>query len=213
MRHLTLVEGAPPTPWDLSADMAQALSTLELAVVTRTPGSTSWDLAAGSKVGVARVGDLQVTVRPKVPVERVVFMMGYAQKPKFWRDHNVLLDVELEFADALAESFRRLATRALEQGLLHGYRSVDDTLPVVRGRIRVGDQLSRRFGLGIPLEIRYDEFTADIAENQLLLAAATRLLRMPTVTPAIRQSLQRLRLQLADVTPLVRGLPTPDWAP
>jgi 5-methylcytosine-specific restriction enzyme subunit McrC len=213
MRHLTLIEGAPPTPWDLSTDMAQALSTLELAVVTRTPGSTSWDLAAGSKVGVARVGDLQVTVRPKVPVDRVVFMMGYAQKPKFWRDHNVLLDVELEFADALAESFRRLATRALEQGLLQGYRSVDDTLPVVRGRIRVGDQLSRRFGLGIPLEIRYDEFTADIAENQLLLAAATRLLRMPTVTPAIRQSLQRLRLQLADVTPLVRGLPTPDWAP
>jgi 5-methylcytosine-specific restriction enzyme subunit McrC len=213
MRHLTLTEGAPSVPWDLSADVAEALSASELAVVTRTPGASSWDVVAGAKVGVARVGDLQVIVRPKIPIDRLVFMLGYAQTPKFWRDYSVLLDVEMDLADALAESYRRLATKALEHGLLHGYRSIDDTRPVVRGRIRMGDQLSRRFGLGIPLEIRYDEFTPDIAENQLLLAAGTRLLRMPGVSPIVRQSLLRLRLQLADVTPLVRGMPIPVWTP
>jgi 5-methylcytosine-specific restriction enzyme subunit McrC len=213
MRHLTLTEGTPAVPWDLSSEEAEALAVTELAVVTRTPGAASWEVAAGSKVGVARVGDLQVTVRPKIPIDRLVFMMGYAQKPKFWREHSVLLEPERDLADALAESFRRLATRGLEQGLLHGYLEVDATLPVVRGRIRVGDQIARRPGLGIPLEIRYDEFTVDIAENRLLLAATTRLLRMPTVTRPIRQSLQRMRLQLADVTPLVRGLPIPKWTP
>lgn len=166
---------------------------------------TSWEVAAGTKIGVARVGSLQVTVRPKIPIDRLVFMMGYAQAPKFWRQHDVLLAPERDLPDALAESFRRLATKALEQGLLHGYREVNETLPVVRGRIRVGDQLTRRPGLGIPLEVRYDEFTADIAENRVLLAATTRLLRMPTVNRVVRQSLQRLRLQLADVTPVVRG--------
>ena len=211
MRRLTLTEGAPAAPWDISTEEAEALAGAELAVVSRTPGATWWEVAAGAKVGVARVGNLQVSVRPKIPIDRLVFMMGYAQKPKFWREHSVLLDPERDLADALAESFRRLATKALEQGLLHGYLEVDDTLPVVRGRIRIGDQLARRPGLGIPLEIRYDEFTADIAENRLLLAATTRLLRMPTVTRSVRQSLQRLRLQLADVTPIPRGQSMPRW--
>ena len=101
-------------------------------------------------MGVARIGGLQVTVRRKVPIDRLVFMMGYAEKPEFWRDQSVLLDSDLDLADALAESFRRLATKALEQGLLHGYRSVDDALPVLRGRIRVGDQIHVVTGSGFP---------------------------------------------------------------
>ena len=211
MRHLQLTENAPSKPFNLSTEEAEGLAGAELAVVSRVPGSESWEVAAGAKVGVARIGDLQVTVRPKIPIDRLVFMMGYAQKPEFWRDHSVLLDTELDLADALAESFRRLATKALEQGLLHGYRSVDDALPVLRGRIRVGDQISRRYGLGLPLEISYDEFTVDIAENQLLLSATTQLLRMPSVSQPVRRSLQRLRLQLADVTALVRGERRPQW--
>jgi 5-methylcytosine-specific restriction enzyme subunit McrC len=211
MRHLKLTENAPSRPFNLSMAEAEALAAAELAVVTRVPGSDSWEVAAGSKVGVARVGDLQVTVRPKITIDRLVFMMGYAQKPQFWRDQSVLLDSDADLADALAESFRRLATKALEQGLLHGYRSVDEALPVLRGRIRVGDQISRRFGLGLPLEISYDEFTVDIAENQLMLAATTQLLRMPSVSVPVRRSLQRLRLQLTDVTPLIRGELRPRW--
>ena len=45
--------------------------------------------------------------------------------------------------EALAEAFARLATRALEQGLLHGYVETEESLPVLRGRIRVGDQIAR----------------------------------------------------------------------
>jgi len=133
MRHLHLTENAPSQPFNLSSEEAEALAGAELAVVSRVPGSGSWDVAAGSKVGVVRVGDLQVTVCPKIPIDRLVFMMGYAQKPQFWRDHSVLLDSHSDLADALAESFRRLATMALEQGLLHGYRSVDEALPVLGG--------------------------------------------------------------------------------
>lgn len=213
MRHLRLTENAPARPFTLSATEAEALASAELAVVTRAPGADNWDVAAGRKVGVARVGDLQVTVHPKIPIDRLVFMMGYAQHPQFWRDQSVLLESHSNLPDALAESFRRLASKSLEQGLLQGYRTVDESLPVLRGRIRVGDQMSRRFGMGLPLEVQYDEFTVDIAENQLLLAAATELLRMPSISKHVRQSLRRLRLQLINVTPLVRGQQRPPWNP
>lgn len=213
MRHLTLTENAPAQPVVLTGAEAEALATTGLAVVTRTPGVAAWQVAAGSKVGVARVADLQVTVRPKIPVDRLVFLLGYARRPTFWRDQTVLLDVEADLPDALAHAFARLASKALGQGLLQGYTTVDEALPVLRGRLRVGDQISRRCGVGLPLEVTYDEYTVDVAENQLLLAATHRLLRIPAVSASVRRSLQRLRLALAGVSMPTPGLPLPEWRP
>lgn len=214
MRRLDLTEGAPSSPYpDLTSAEAQALQATGLAVVSRAPGDTVWHVAADTKVGVARIDDLQVTVRPKVGIERLVFLMGYALNPQFWRDHSVLLDVEDDLAGALAHAFSRFARKALEQGLLQGYVHVDDTLPVLRGRIRTADQVSRRFGIGLPLEVSFDEFTVDIVENRLLLSAAERLLRIPDVDAQVRPVLQRLRLTLADVSPLPRGVKPPQWIP
>lgn len=106
-----------------------------------------------------------------------------------------------------------MARRALDQGLLKGYVTVDDSLAVLRGRIREADQLRRRWGQTIPLEVRYDEHTVDIAENQVLLAAVEFLLRTPQVGARHRAGLQRLRLQLSDVTAPVRGGVLPSWTP
>jgi 5-methylcytosine-specific restriction enzyme subunit McrC len=211
IRHLILTEGASPIGYDLTEAEAAALDAAELAVVSRHPRGQLWEVASGTKIGAATVGELQVTVRPKVPIDRLVFMMGFARDPSFWRDQTVLLEVEDDLPSALAEAFRRQAARALEQGVLHGYREQDETVPVLRGRLRSSDQMKRRFGLGLPLEVTYDEFTVDIAENQLLLAATTRLLRMPGVSRGARQALQRLRLQLVDVSHLIAGLPVPSW--
>lgn len=213
MRHLRLTEHDPAIPVGLSADEAEALALSELAVVSRVPGSSTWSVSAGTKVGVLAVGrDLQVTVAPKVGIARLVFLMGYARRPRFWRENSVLLKADADLVDALAESFRRLAAQALRRGVLQGYLTVGDALPVLRGRVRVGEQVARRFGRGLPLEVTFDEFTTDIAENRLLLGAALRLLRLPGLRPGTRRALQRLRLQLVEVTP-AQGRVRPEWHP
>lgn len=211
MSPLTLIEGAPAKAVRLSNAEAEAIDSAELAVVTRAPGSEAWLIAAGTKIGVVRVGQLQITIQPKIRIDRLVFLMGYATKPKFWRNHSVLLDVESDLPEALAHAFARLASKAVEQGLLQGYKTVDESLPVLRGRIRVRDQISRRYGAGLPLEVTYDDFTVDVAENQILLAATVRLLRVAKLSATARQRLQHLRLQLADVTELRRGDAVPRW--
>jgi 5-methylcytosine-specific restriction enzyme subunit McrC len=63
------------------------------------------------------------------------------------------------------------------------------------------------------MEVTYDDFTVDIAENQLLLAATLRLLGIQSLSPRVRKSLQRLRIQLADVTVYGRGEQLPRWFP
>ena len=47
-------------------------------------------------------------------------------------------------------------------GLLQGYRHEEEALHTVRGRIRFNDQVNRRFGVPLLLEVAFDEFTEDI---------------------------------------------------
>lgn len=172
-----------------------------------------WLVRAAGKVGVARIGDVEVWVRPKVSIDRLLFMLGYAINPAGWRDDTVDMIGGDDLLPALAHALWRQAERAIRQGLLQGYRVKEESAPVLRGRLRESEQLRRHHGLALPLEIRYDEFTCDIAENQLLRAAAERMLRLPRVDEESRRRLRHLLARLADVTPLVAGQPLPLWQP
>jgi len=63
----------------------------------------------------------------------------------------------------------------------------------------------------LPLEIRHDEFTADIPENQILRTACERMLTVPRVDAEAQHMLRRLLRDFADVTPLSRGDQIPAW--
>lgn len=73
---------------------------------------------------------------------------------------------------AMAHAFERQAEHAARRGLLQGYRTVEDNLPVLRGRLDVSRQTGRRFRLALPLEVRFDDDSVDLPENRLLSAAA-----------------------------------------
>lgn len=212
-RSLTLTEGGEAERYALTAREAEALHQVGLVEVTHTGTPGLYDVAPASKVGAVSVGDLQVIVRPKITdLNRLVFLLGYTHH-QIWRDEPVALTAADDLMTALAEVFSRLAARATEQGLLQGYRTVSDTLPVLRGRVQVTEQMNRLYGLPIPLAVEYDEYTADIAENQILLAAVLRLMTVPQLTKDARRRLQRLRLAFSEVTPVDRGRPLPGWHP
>ncbi len=79
-----------------------------------------------------------------------------------------------------------LASR-LRRGLLKGYRQEQDSLQTIRGRLRTADQTRRRYGLPLPVEVSFDEFTEDIPEKQLI-KASLRALRRPRIeSSALRQ--------------------------
>ncbi|MGZ4661822.1 MAG: 5-methylcytosine restriction system specificity protein McrC, partial [Arthrobacter sp.] len=114
---------------------------------------------------------------------------------------------------ALAESLAQLAERALGRGVLQGYLTVDESLRTVKGRIRISDQISRRPGMLVPLEVSYDEFTEDIAENRIVRAALERMGQVPGVRPEVLGRLRQLKGKLDAVTRLPAGSPVPPWTP
>lgn len=211
MADLEFSELAPPSV--VTVDDAAATALTGAGVLTGhrvAPGL--WEVAPGTKVGVVRAGELTVWIRPKVPIERILFLMGYARRPG-WRTDDVDLGAVEDLLPALAEAFASQAETAVEQGLVQGYEEVDDQLTVLRGRLRDQEQLRRRFGIAVPLLVRYDDHTVDIAENRLLRGATDLLLGLPGVAPRVRARLRGLRQILAEVTPLTRGAPLPGWQP
>ena len=171
-----------------------------------------WRLLPAGKVGAVRVGDLQVQVTPKgkVGLTRLLFLLGYAADPGF-RPEDVAGDEDADLWPALAESLARLTERATGRGVLQGYRTVEEALRTVRGRIRMSDQMSRHPGQMIPIEVTYDEFTVDIPENQMLRSAIRRMLSVPRLSSSARARLAHLDGRLAEVTVLRGGQKTPEW--
>ncbi len=212
MSELRLREGGPPVDCELPDAVAARLA--RAGVVTLTPlGAGRWEARAARKVGVVRAGPVTVWVHPKITIARLLWLLGWAARPGWVGGEPVGYAPADELVPALAEAFVTLAERAVRGGLLQGYREVDDDATVLRGRLREHDQVRERHGLAIPLLVRYDDHRADIAENQLLRAAAVRLLRLPGVGAAVRGRLRALRGSLVDVSDLVAGMPLPRWRP
>lgn len=190
---------------------AEALSATGLVEV-RPDFDDRWRLIPSGKVGAVRMSDLQVQVTPKekVGLARLIFLLGYAADPGF-RPEDVAGLADQDLWPALAESLVRFAERATARGVLQGYQTVEEASRTVRGRIRIGDQISRRPGLMMPIEVAYDEFTVDIPENQIVRSAIRRMLSVPRLSPSARARLAHLDGRLAEVTVLRAGGRLPEW--
>ncbi|MFJ3659782.1 McrC family protein [Streptomyces sp. NPDC090119] len=218
---VALVEHAPAVSITLPEALGRALAAgdiVDAAPDPYTPGR--WSLRARSKVGAVSVTvpgvaePVTVRITSKVPVARLFFLIGYSLDPKKGqRDGMVDVAEHPELLPALAHSVERQVDRALRQGLLQGYRETEESALVVRGRVREAEQIRRRFGATLPVEVAYDEFTTDVAENRILRTAVERLLRLPGVPRDVRRRLLHQRARLADVTAIVRGRCVPDWHP
>ncbi|MGH3393237.1 MAG: McrC family protein [Streptosporangiaceae bacterium] len=185
-------------------------------MVTAVPSpyrAGNWLVGPAGQVGAARIGSVEVRIRPKVPIRRLLFLAGYSRHGPAWLADPVQVPEAADLVPVIAQVFWRQADQAVRQGLLPGYVVVEESALVLRGRLREAEQLHRHHGLPLPLEIRHDEFTVDIPENQILRTALERMLAVPGVNDEARRMLRRLLRGFADVTSLRRGDPVPGWQP
>lgn len=186
---------------ELRPEHAEAVAQAGLVNVLIDQPPDRWRVVSDSRVGVVRGEDWELRVTPKLVIPKLMFLLGYSADPRGWRDAVVAFGAERDLLAAVASGFAFHAQRAIAPAPIHGYLTVDDRATTLRGRLRVADQLARWPALPIPLELSYDDYTADIAENRMLRGAAELLLRFPLVPIAARKRLLRVRATLEDVAP------------
>ena len=180
-----------PVEIPLGAEQLQALKDAHIDVTPR--GGDTYILRPSSRIGVLALGELAIVVRPKIPIDRVMFMISYVLDIGDWRQDDAPLAEDADLLEAIIPAFTHHTRQAIRRGLLQGYRSEEDALHTVRGRIRFGDQIRRRFDIPLPIEISFDDFTEDIEENRLLKTALHLLGRLPIRSPGARRSVRTLR--------------------
>ena len=204
MRQLDLREYEQSGPFELSIAERDSLKELlpSLTVEPALGEDGTYQITPSSVVGAVEIGDLSVLIWPKIGIPKLLSLACYAlgvirsdEKRQFDFDE----DVET-LPDTLALALAAAARTAFARGLLHGYRTEEEALLTVRGRIRFEDQLRRRFGMSLPVEVRYDEFTDDIMENRLVKAAITRLGEMRIRSPRARRGLGWVATMLENVS-------------
>ena len=202
MTTLQLREHLDSDPVELNITERDALSRLlPRGTIAPVPGlADSYTVNPRNTVGVARTGELVVEIRPKLPVERVFFLVAYSLNPKYWRKHLVELQAAETLHEAIARPFAEFTEAATRRGVIHGYREIDESISGVKGRIRFSDQLRKRGRLTTPIEVSFDEFTPDIEENRLLLAATQRLLKLRRVDKDTQRTLRRVLSRLTEVS-------------
>ena len=203
MRQVDLQEYERSEPLSLPVAERDALRehlrSLTIEPATGTEGE--YTLTPGSTVGAVEVGGLSVSIEPKVGIPQLLSLACYVNGVKplpeefDFFERNALLD-------ALALALASHARRAFSRGLLHGYRTEEEALHTVRGRIRFDEQIRRRFGILLPVEVRYDEFTDDILANRLVKAAVRRLGGMQLRSPEARRGLGLVAGTLDNVSPV-----------
>ena len=203
-RRIDLREYEESEPHRLSGAERDALKEVlpSVAIQPATGRDGEYCLTPGSTVGAVEVGDLSVLIEPKIGIPKLLSLACYAQS-KF-KPRGELFDFRREDAlpDVLARALSAAARRAFSRGLLHGYRTEEEALYTVRGRIMFAEQMRRRFGVPLPIEVRYDEFTDDILENRLVRAATTRLAGMRLRSHRARRALGRVAGTLDEVSPV-----------
>ena len=210
MTRIELRENGDWTPVTVApADVAMACAAGLLESRVTGPGLQVKPLL--NRVGAVSVGHDEFVVHPKAPFSSVLFMLGQASDPGFRPDE--VSGTGSEVFPAVAETYTRLLERSSGRGVLQGYRRYDETAVAVRGRIRFSDQMSRRGGQLLPVELTIDDYTADIAENQILRAAARRLLMLPSTGTSTRRRLAHQESRLADASLLRPEAPLPAWRP
>ena len=174
----------------------QAVKAVGITPSQRVDGC--YDLTPGSLVGGIQLSTLEIVIQPKLPIDRLLFMISYVIDRVGWRDTFGFVERD-SLLEAVIPGFVSHVRRAINRGVLQGYRLEEDTLQTVRGRIRFDDQIRNRYGIAPPVEVRYDEFTDDIEENRLIKAAIHRLGRMRIRSDDARYSLRAFDSALGNV--------------
>lgn len=170
-------------------------------------------LRARGVVGVIAAEGCSLEVLPKIDVageqgresignirRRLVHMLAVALDLKIDAGKLTELDWQREtLLEILIRLFSEKLADAVRQGMPRNYVSYGDDLAVVRGRLEAKRQFTTLAADPSRIACRFDALTADIALNQIMKAAVTRL-RRGARTAANQHRLREIAFAYADVS-------------
>lgn len=129
-----------------------------------------WKITAKGWVGYIPVNsNFNVKINPKLPIKNLLVMLEYAYNLKsliFFENLTYCQSVE-DFYNCIAYILAQKITERCRKGLYRSYISKTEYLTYVRGRLNIQHIIQKPWNVKFKCE--YEEHTADIIDNQILL--------------------------------------------
>ena len=154
-------------------------------------------------VGIIATPTLELEVRPKIPTDHLLFLLGKANlAPNFLRD-RAHLDRDRTLAEIVIQWFLHSLERLLEQGLARDYREVHEEIEAVRGRIAPLATASLYYRGRLSVVAEFEEFDFDTPLNRLLREAARIVLATTSFDPNLRRRAARALGRMDGIGPVL----------
>lgn len=160
--------------------------------------------------GVLQLGNLTLEVLPKIygtesepgkSRELLIRMLSAVRKLELHNTGEAQVKLQKHILlDIFILSFAERLERQLRQGMLHNYVLRSETLPTVRGKISIKDQIRySASGQHNRIACSFEEFQTDNLQNRIIKATLTRLVRFVR-SHSVRRVVDQLCGYYADVT-------------
>ncbi|MFI2035034.1 McrC family protein [Streptomyces bottropensis] len=184
-------ESAPLEPGQLTPRDVDRLYALQArGCLTLTRERTGWRLKADATVGVLVLDRVRVVITPKfaIPGEQLMSWLAYALGTPVPTTARRWATSPDGYADLVAAALLEECERLLREGLRRDYVRRRSVEPVLRGRLDVAAQATRRYGQLDQLHVRTFDREADIWDNRVLGSALKAALGL-TASPDLARAL------------------------
>lgn len=155
---------------DEDKDLEQFLISKKIDIVETKKGIR---ISVGPYIGSAEFSNFIITVNPKfTQLKNIGKLIDYAYDLK----DDDILDFEIKFHEAkenpmelIIQLFTNQCKKLLQQGLIKEYQTHQETVPFVRGKLLLQQQIKNQSKFNLDFSCEFDEFTENIVENHILL--------------------------------------------
>ena len=139
-------------------------------------------ISTGPYIGSAEFSNFILTVNPKFTnLKNLGKLIDYAYDLK---DEDIL-DYEIKFneqennpLELIIQLFTNQCKKLLQKGLAKSYQIHQETVPFLKGKLLLQEQIKNQSKFNLQFTCEFDEFTANIIENQILVYTLDRCYHM-----------------------------------
>lgn len=165
----------------------------------RAVGNGEFEVTVIDCVGLIAVADIQIEVRPKIPVTHLLYLLAAAGDVPRFDDTRALAEAGDDLWHLLALWFTKAAEQLLRRDLAKDYSRCEDETQVLRGRIRPVPSARAYYQGRLRLHCEFEEFIADMPLNRVVKAAAARVMASEALPLALRRRARALVSRFDDV--------------
>ena len=131
-----------------------------------------WRVRIDNAVGVVRVGDVQIVVNPKIPLNHLLYLMSEAGSLPRLDEERAALGADQSLWALVAAWSTSSAETLLRRGLIRDYQEARQDLTLIRGRVQPPRTATNFYRGRIVFDCEFDKFDIDTPLNRVVVAAS-----------------------------------------